>query len=163
MNDPQHPPVELRAIGVIYTPHRDASGTPIQPAYAAGTRGTVTLNAAYRDALADLEGFERIWLIYHFDRARVWQVRVVPFLDTTPRGLFATRAPARPNPLGMSVVRLVSVEGTVVTFDGADMLDGTPLLDIKPYVPEFDAHPGSRAGWFDTKANGQTTADRRFS
>jgi tRNA (adenine37-N6)-methyltransferase len=162
MSDTQQPGIVIRPIGVIHTPHQGQPGTPIQPVYAEGMRGTATLLEPYVDALADLDGFERVWLVYEFDRARPWQPRVVPYRDTTARGLFATRAPARPNPIGLSVVRLVSIDGPVLTFDGADMLDGTPLVDIKPYVPEFDAHPGSRAGWIDLLASARTRADGRF-
>jgi tRNA (adenine37-N6)-methyltransferase len=153
--------IVLRPIGVIHTPHGEQAGTPIQPAYAQGVRGTVTLLDEYADALADLSGFERIWLLYQFDRAGAWKPRVVPYRDVVERGLFATRAPTRPNPIGMSVVRLLSVESNVLEVEGVDMLDGTPLLDLKPYVPEFDAHPESRAGWLDGGAL-RTQADGRF-
>ena len=152
----------FRPIGVIHTPYREQMGTPIQPACAAGAQGTVTVFQPYVEALADLGGFERIWLVFHLDRAREWKTRVVPYRDTVERGLFATRAPARPNAIGISVVRLLSIEGATVHIQDLDMLDDTPLLDIKPYVPEFDAHPGSRAGWFEEAVSGTDTADGRF-
>jgi tRNA-Thr(GGU) m(6)t(6)A37 methyltransferase TsaA len=154
--------IVFHPIGVIHTPHREQTGTPIQPACALGAQGTVTIFPPYVDALADLAGFERIWLVFYLDRTRDWKARVVPYRDVVERGLFATRAPARPNAIGMSVVRLLSVEGDTVHIQDVDMLDETPLLDIKPYVPEFDAHPGSRAGWMDASRSSRDVADNRF-
>jgi tRNA-Thr(GGU) m(6)t(6)A37 methyltransferase TsaA len=153
----------LEAIGIIHTPHREQVGTPIQPAFADGIRGSVTVFARYVGALADLAAFERIWLLYHLDRSAPWKSKVVPYLDTVERGLFATRSPARPNAIGMSVVRLLEVEGDELRIADVDILDGTPLLDIKPYVPKFDAHADSRAGWFDESASRTGIADGRFS
>lgn len=153
--------IVLRPIGVIHTPHHQQAGTPIQSAYAGGVRGRVTVLEEYAEALADVDGCERLWLLYHLDRARSWRPRVVPYRDVVERGLFSTRSPSRPNPVGMSAVRLLSVEGNVLEVEGVDMLDGTPLLDIKPYVPEFDAHPASRAGWLDAKSP-REHADGRF-
>jgi tRNA-Thr(GGU) m(6)t(6)A37 methyltransferase TsaA len=152
----------LRRIGIIHTPHREQAGAPIQPAFAEGARGTVTVLDPYVQALADLAGFERIWLLYLFDRSEAWRSHVVPYRDKVERGLFATRAPARPNPIGLSVVRLLSVEGGTLHVQDVDMLDGTPLLDIKPYVPAFDAYPDSRAGWLDVNASDRRVADNRF-
>lgn len=154
--------IVIQPIGVIRSPHRTAAGTPIQPAYAEHVDGSVVVDERLEPALADLEGFERIWLIYCLDRARPFEPRVVPYRDTRKRGLFATRAPSRPNPIGMSVVRLLGCEGNVLRVRGLDILDGTPLLDIKPYVPEFDAHPGSRAGWLDARHEDRREADGRF-
>jgi tRNA-Thr(GGU) m(6)t(6)A37 methyltransferase TsaA len=152
----------MRPIGIIHTPHRERSVTPIQPAFAQGALGTVTVFDPYVEALGDLGGFERIWLLFDFDRAKDWSSRVVPYRDVVERGLFATRAPARPNPIGMSVVRLVSIEGNTLHVQDVDMLDGTPLLDIKPYVPAFDAYPDSRAGWLDATTSERRIADERF-
>jgi tRNA-Thr(GGU) m(6)t(6)A37 methyltransferase TsaA len=142
----------LRPIGVIHTPFVEASETPIQPTYAADAVGTVELRSEYSEGLADLDGFERIWLIYWFHRAGPPRMRVVPFLDSAERGLWATRWPCRPNPIGLSCVRLISIRRAQLTVAGVDMLDGTPLLDIKPYVPEFDAFSGARAGWLERRA-----------
>ena len=128
-------------IGVISTPHKEQAGTPIQPTYAQGVQGTVSLFEAYTDAVADLDGFERIWLIYHLDRSKPWTPRVIPYRDTVERGLLATRAPTRPNPIGLSAVRLVSITGRTLQVEGVNMLDGSPLLDIKPYVPAFARLP----------------------
>jgi tRNA-Thr(GGU) m(6)t(6)A37 methyltransferase TsaA len=152
----------LRPIGVIRSPFREAPGTPIQPIYGDEFEGEVVVEESFEAALADLEGFERIWLIYWLHRAGPYQPRVVPYRGTAEHGLFATRSPCRPNPLGLSVVRLVRREGLVLRIAGVDFLDETPLLDLKPYVPAFDAHPGARAGWFDTAAVDCRHADGRF-
>jgi len=137
---------------------------PIQPIGARRTRGTVEVAAEYQAGLEDLKGFSHIILLYHFHRSRGYDLQVTPFLDSHRRGLFATRAPKRPNPIGLSVVRLVGIKGHRITIDGIDVLDGTPLLDIKPYVPEFD-HPRSiRIGWLkkaQAKARSHK-ADNRF-
>jgi tRNA-Thr(GGU) m(6)t(6)A37 methyltransferase TsaA len=149
-------------IGRIRTPFARASGTPIQPAYARGAEGRVIVDAPFAPALDDVEGFERVWLIYWMDRGAPFRPRVVPYRDTRERGLFATRAPSRPNPIGISAVRLVSRRGRVLRVADVDILDDTPLLDIKPYVPAFDAHPRSRAGWLDEDAVDRRAADARF-
>ena len=116
----------------------------------------------FEPALDDLEGFERIWLLYWFDRAGAFTPRIVPYRDTREHGLFATRAPCRPNPIGLSVVRLLGRDRTTLRVSGIDVLDGTPLLDIKPYIPTFDAHPSSKSGWFDESLEDRQTADGRF-
>jgi tRNA-Thr(GGU) m(6)t(6)A37 methyltransferase TsaA len=153
----------METIGVIETPFREPEGTPIQPSRAAGARGRVHVGARYRSALKDLEGFERIWLLYWLHQAPEPRMSVTPFLDSREHGVFATRAPARPCPIGMSAVRLLAiVEGGVLEVADVDMIDGTPLLDIKPYVPEFDSYPGSRAGWFDATNSKRCLADGRF-
>jgi len=152
----------LHPIGVIRTPFSAADGTPIQPAYAEDIEGEVEVDEAFAEGLADVEGFERIWLIYALDRAAAGELRVVPYRDVTARGIFATRSPSRPNGIGMSAVRLVSRDGRRLRVADLDILDGTPLLDIKPYVPAFDAYPGARAGWFDQRPDARTKADGRF-
>jgi tRNA-Thr(GGU) m(6)t(6)A37 methyltransferase TsaA len=152
----------LHPIGVIHSPFRAADGTPIQPAFAEQAAGTVVLREELEPALLDIEGFERIWLIYWFDRARPYSPRVVPYRDNQERGLFATRSPCRPNPLGMSVVRLVARKGNTLHVENLDILDGTPLLDIKPYVPQFDAYPGAKAGWLEHAPEDRRRADSRF-
>jgi len=153
-----------RPIGVIRSPFQDTRNMPIQPAGARGVAGTVEVEPTYADGLRDLEGFSHIILIYHFHRASGYALEVRPFLDDTPRGLFATRAPRRPNPVGLSVVRLVRVEGCILHIEDVDVVDGTPLLDIKPYVPEFDVREGERIGWLTdrvTRAH-RARADDRF-
>jgi len=152
----------LTPIGLIRSSFREPAGTPIQPPYAAEAEGTVEVFPEYVDGLLDLDGFERIWLLYWLDRAPLARLRIVPFRDKIQHGLFATRAPCRPNPIGLSCVRLLSLQGNRLTISGVDILDGTPLLDIKPYAPEFDAFPQSRAGWLDEGRSNRTLADRRF-
>jgi tRNA-Thr(GGU) m(6)t(6)A37 methyltransferase TsaA len=152
----------FRQIGAIHTPFREATGTPIQPAFGAGVEGEVEVFEEFSAGLADLEGFERIWLIYAFDRAGPGELVVVPYRDSTARGVFATRAPSRPNPIGLSAVRLVERRGSRLRVADLDILDGTPLIDIKPYVPRFDAHPDSRSGWFEGSATDRRLADDRF-
>jgi len=139
--------IEYRPIGLIHTPHETTAAAPIQPSRAKGARGTVELFADYAEGLRDLDGFSHIILLYHLHESNGYRLRVTPFLDTEPHGLFATRAPWRPNPIGLSVVRLVAVEENNVVVRDVDMLDGTPLLDIKPYVTEFDQRTEVRLGW----------------
>lgn len=156
--------VLVRPIGCIRSPFTETAGMPIQPAGAAGVRGSVEILPEFCDGLADLEGFSRIILIYLFHRSKGYSLRVVPFLDDRERGVFATRAPRRPNPIGLSVVRLIAVEGCRLAIEDVDVLDGTPLLDVKPYLPVVDAFPDERCGWFDdaTRDVRETRADSRF-
>lgn len=154
--------MEFEAIGVIHSSFTQATGTPIQPSRAAGSTGRVVLDPRWKEGLKDLEGFERIWLIYHFDRAAGPMMRVVPYRDVVEHGIFATRVPARPNAIGMSCVRLTSIEDNVLHLADVDILDGTPLLDIKPYVPQYDNYPVSRCGWIDQVPDKPVVADGRF-
>lgn len=157
--------IELRSIGIIHTPFKKLAGTPIQPAGAAGVKGTVEVFEDYHAGLKDLDGFSHIILLYHFHQSEGFNLEVVPFMDTRSRGLFATRAPKRPNPIGLSVVRLDRIENCVLHVQNVDMLDGTPLLDIKPYVPEFDSTADVRTGWLEEarKTVGNREADSRFT
>ncbi|MDZ4199133.1 MAG: tRNA (N6-threonylcarbamoyladenosine(37)-N6)-methyltransferase TrmO [Kiritimatiellia bacterium] len=154
--------MNLQAIGVIHSSHRQAEGTPIQPVFAEHSHGFVEVFSSFVDGLQDLEGFERIWLIYRLHKAAAGPLRVIPFRDTTERGVFATRSPCRPNSFGISCVRLISIHENELHISDVDILDGTPLLDIKPYVPRFDAFPNSRAGWLDQDFTDRTRADSRF-
>jgi tRNA (adenine37-N6)-methyltransferase len=157
--------IVYRPIGIVRTPFKTLENMPIQPSGAKGVEGVVQLEAEYEDGLKDLEGFSHIILIYHFHKSNGYSHRVVPFLDDVERGLFATRAPKRPNPVGLSVVELKSVEGAVLRVVNIDVLDGTPLLDIKPYVPNFDAQGPVRTGWLENasiKATGKRS-DKRFA
>lgn len=151
-------------VGIIRSPFHDPAGMPIQPAGAAGVRGTVEIDERFRGGLRDLSGFSRIILIYAFHRSEGYDIEVIPFLDTVPHGVFATRAPRRPNAIGLSIVRLISVRDGELVIEGVDVLDGTPLLDIKPYVPEFDCFPDERPGWFTGRTGraATTRADGRF-
>ena len=156
--------MEMTPIGTIHTPFPEPEGMPIQPAGAIGIEGTVEILEKYQEGLKDLGGFSHIVLIYAFHRSEGFNLHVVPFMDTEPRGLFATRAPRRPNPIGISVVELDRIEGGTLLIRNVDMLDGTPLLDIKPYVPEFDSHTTARTGWLEhvRKTVGNRQADDRF-
>lgn len=155
--------LNIEPIGMIETPFREPAGTPIQPSRANGARGKVRIDPRLHDGLKDLEGFERIWLIYWFHKAPGSNLLVTPFLDSLQHGIFATRAPARPSPIGMSVVRLLAVNEGVLEVEDVDMIDGTPLLDVKPYVPEFDCYPNSKAGWFEGSSSKRCVADERFN
>jgi len=154
--------MRIKAIGIIHSPFQHTAGVPIQPAFAHDSKGTVEVFPEYEDALADLEGFERIWLLYWFDRASAFKAEVKPYLDSRTHGLFATRAPARPNPIGLSCVKLLSVEANRLGVADIDILDGTPLLDVKPYISRFDCFAGQRNGWLDTATQGTTESDSRF-
>jgi len=151
--------IEFTPIGIIHSPFMEPEGMPIQPAGAAGVKGTVD-----HQGLKDLDGFSHIILLYHFHRSQGFNLHVVPFMDSEPRGLFATRAPKRPNPIGFSVVQLDKIEEGVLYIQAVDILDGTPLLDIKPYVPEFDAQVEVRTGWFEKamKTVSSRKSDDRF-
>ncbi len=163
MTDPLAP-VTYRPIGVIRTPFTEVDGMPIQPAAAAGVPGTIELDQAFTAGLLDLDGFSHLILLYHLHEIRAPRLTVTPFLDDHPHGIFATRSPARPNPIGLSTVHLVGIRGSTLEIEDVDMLDGTPLLDLKPYIPAFDDRPGARVGWFtgrlDRLAN--ALADGRF-
>lgn len=139
--------VSFRPIGVVRSEHTVAQETPIQPAYAEGCTGRAEILPEFAEGLADLDGFSHVYIIYHFDRAPAPRLKVKPFLQDVERGVFATRAPARPNPIGISIVELVRRKGNVLYLDGLDVLDGTPLLDIKPYVARFDRVETTHNGW----------------
>ncbi len=154
--------IVYRPIGFVHSPHQTTRGTPIQPSRARGVEGTVELEGEYVEALSDLDGFSHIILICHLHKATGFKHKVVPYLDTELRGLFATRAPSRPNPIGFSLVRLLDIDGHVLRIEGVDLLDGTPVLDIKPYVRDFDDRTNVRCGWLDEVRDRETTADDRF-
>lgn len=153
----------FRPIGVIRTPHTAPAGAPIQPQFAASAVGRVELDPAFAEGLASLEEFDRVWLIYAFDRVGAMRLTVRPFMDDADHGVFSTRAPCRPNAIGLSPVKLLGIEGSVLHVGEVDMLDGTPLLDIKPYSPKFDCFPDANSGWLDRVAPKTTQADDRFS
>lgn len=155
--------IEFTPIGIVHSPFTELKGMPIQPPGAAGANGTVEVFEDFHPGLKDLDGFSHIILLYHFHRSHGFNLHLIPFMDTAPRGLFATRAPKRPNPIGLSVVQLNKIEDGVLHIQGVDILDGTPLLDIKPYVPEFDAQLDVRTGWLETAAktvSGRKSDDR---
>ena len=140
----------LRPIGIIHTPFTDKSQTPIQ-ASRSQAKGVVEVFTEYAEGLQDLEGFSHIFLLYVFHESLGYSLLVKPFLDDLIHGLFSTRYPARPNPIGLSVVKLISRKGNSLEIEGVDMLDGTPLLDIKPYIPDFDGRSDTRNGWYGTQ------------
>ena len=136
----------FKSIGIIHSPFTAREGMPIQSSRSA-EQGRVEVFEEYAPGLQDVEGFSHIILLYVFDRAGKCQLTVRPFLDDMQHGVFSTRHPARPNPIGLSTVELVRREGNILYVAGLDILDQTPLLDIKPYVPRFDHHPAPRTGW----------------
>jgi len=155
--------ISYQPIGVVHSPFTLAKGVPIQPSRAKGVQGTIEIIPAYHQALDDLDGFSHIIVLAHLHRAKPYRLKVIPYLDTKPRGLFATRSPSRPNPIGLSVVRLLGIEGGVLAIEGVDLLDGTPVLDLKPYVGEFDLRKAARFGWLEEARLRQVVADDRFT
>ena len=156
--------IEFQQIGVIHTPYLKPEGMPIQPAGALGIRGTVEVFEEFQSGLKDLESFSHIILLYYFHQSKNYKLHVVPFMDSKPRGLFSTRAPNRPNNIGISTVKLEKIEKQILYVQNIDILNGTPLLDIKPYVPEFDVQSHVRTGWLE-KVKGKVSekhSDDRF-
>ena len=156
--------IVYQPIGVVTSPFTTREGMPIQASGARGVRGAIEIFSAYGEGLKDLDGFSHIILLYHFHRTRETSLTVTPFLDDRPRGVFATRSPNHPNPIGLSVVRLLSVESLHLAIEDVDILDGTPLLDIKPYVPAFDHRTPERVGWLEEaqRRAAKKRADTRF-
>ncbi len=151
-------------IGVIRSPFKEPAGTPIQPTGAQGIRGRIEIEPQFVPGLKDLEGFSHLILIYHFHFSHGYSLQVKPFLDENTHGVFATRAPKRPNPIGLSVVRLIGIDKHILHIEDVDIVDGTPLLDLKPYVPQFDHRQTDRIGWLQEVADKarDTQANDRF-
>ncbi|MCD6202884.1 MAG: tRNA (N6-threonylcarbamoyladenosine(37)-N6)-methyltransferase TrmO [Methanophagales archaeon] len=139
--------VVYRPIGIIHTGFRDRAEAPIQGVFARATKGEVEVFPEYADGLKDIEGFSHIILIYHFHLADGYSLVSMPFLEEEQHGIFAIRHFKRPNPIGLSIVRLESVRGNKLEISEVDIIDGTPLLDIKPFVPQFDNRPDAKSGW----------------
>jgi len=139
--------IRFKSIGTIHTPFKLKEGMPIQPKGAQGVKGSIRLKEKYTDGLDDLTGFSHIYLIYYLHKSSGYDLQVIPFLDDTFHGVFATRAPRRPNAIGISVVRLIRIHKNILEIENVDMLDETPLLDIKPYIPEFDILEVENSGW----------------
>lgn len=157
--------ITYHSIGFMRTPFTNLEQMPIQPRGERGKPGVAEIHAEYLPGLKDLDGFSHLILIYHLHRAERVDLTVTPFLDEDPHGVFATRAPTRPNPIGISVVQLDRVEENRLYLNVVDILDGTPILDIKPFVPDFDQPAGVSIGWLE-KARDQirsTTSDSRFT
>ena len=156
--------ITYKPIGVIHSPFKEPKGTPIQPEGAKGIDGTVEVFPEYGEGLKDLEGFSHIILIYHFHLSKGASLTAKPFMDREPRGVFAMRGPSRPNPIGISVVRLFRIENSILHIQDVDIVDGTPLLDIKPYVPRFDVRAADSIGWLEENVHKVETSkdDGRF-
>jgi len=156
--------IVYKPIGMIHSPYDTVNGMPIQPAAATGIMGTVEVFADYVPGLKDLEGFSHIILLYHFHLSDGYQLEVKPFLDNNKRGVFATRAPRRPNQIGLSVVKLKKIENNILHIEKVDVVNDTPLLDIKPYVPDFDKAEDIQTGWLSESKHRMSSAkaDDRF-
>ncbi len=157
--------VTFTPIGIIHSPFSEPHGTPIQPTGGRGVEGTVEIYPEFAAGLKDLDGFSHLILLFHFHLSSSGELQCVPYMDDTRRGVFATRSPRRPNPIGLSVVRLISIEDTILHVRDLDIVDGTPLLDIKPYVPPFDEQEEVRIGWLASRADlvDRTRDDGRFA
>ena len=145
--------ITYEPIGVIHSPFKEPKGTPIQTASAKSIAGTVEIFSEYVKGLQDLEGFSHIILIYHFHLSKSLSLTTKPFMDNKPHGIFAIRGPSRPNPIGISVVQLIKIKDNILHVQDLDIVDGTPLLDIKPYIPEFDRTKVTRIGWLEKNIN----------
>jgi tRNA-Thr(GGU) m(6)t(6)A37 methyltransferase TsaA len=145
--------ISLKPIGVIHSPFKEPKGTPVQTTRGEGVCGTVEIFSEYAEGLRDLEGFSQVFLIYLFHLVEETRLKVKPHSDTVLRGVFATRAPSRPNHIGLSIVRLLEIEGNVLHIQDLDIVEGAPLLDIKPYIPAVDARASERIGWLEGKAH----------
>jgi len=152
--------IRYKQIGIIHSPFKEPKGTPIQSAAAEDAEGMVEVFPEFAKGIEGLEGFSRIILVYHFHLSNKFSLKVKPYMDERAHGVFATRAPGRPNPIGISIVRLLKVEKNKLHVKGMDAIEGTPLLDIKPYVPEFDIQKADRIGWLnDNVGKLHTTRD----
>jgi tRNA-Thr(GGU) m(6)t(6)A37 methyltransferase TsaA len=156
--------LRLEPIGVIHSPFRELENMPVQSIGAQSAEGSVVVYEKFSEGLRDLEGFSHIYLVYHFHRASRAELRVVPYMDTVERGVFATRSPLRPSHVGLSIVELLSVTGNVLRVRGVDVLDGTPLIDIKPYIPQFDCREDATSGWMKASRSEveRKRSDHRF-
>jgi tRNA-Thr(GGU) m(6)t(6)A37 methyltransferase TsaA len=158
--------ITLQPIGIIHTPFTSIENMPIQPQAAPGIEGHIDLFPRYTDGLGDLDGFSHITLLFYLHKVSTTALRVTPFMDTVERGVFATRAPVRPNHIGLSTVRLNSINGGRVVISEVDILDGSPLLDIKPFYSRFDNRTDTVCGWLDNHTAteiAQIQSDNRFA
>lgn len=155
----------IHPIGTIHSPYKELAGMPIQPKGSSGVIGTIEVKENLKYGLADLDGFSHIYLFYQFHKAARTELSVIPFMDTKPRGVFSTRSPLRPNHIGMSIVELVKIEENILTVKNIDILDNTPLLDIKPYITVFDAVGETKSGWMTAEENevSRKRSDNRFT
>jgi tRNA-Thr(GGU) m(6)t(6)A37 methyltransferase TsaA len=142
-------PITIQPIGIIHTPHKNIKNMPIQPIAAKGIKGKIELLPKYAAGLKDLEGFSHITLIYHFHKIEGFELEVIPFMDTEKRGIFACKAPKRPNAIGISTVKVIKIENNIIYVEEVDMLNGTPLIDIKPFYPKYDNRDNVTIGWLE--------------
>ncbi|HOP62680.1 MAG TPA: tRNA (N6-threonylcarbamoyladenosine(37)-N6)-methyltransferase TrmO [Spirochaetota bacterium] len=156
--------IVLRPVGEIHTPFKTVENMPVQPSAGREVEAEIEIYPEFAEGLSDIEGFSHIYVIFYLNRVKNHKLRVIPFLDTVEHGIFATRSPARPNPVGLSVAELVEVKGNILRIRGVDMLDGSPVIDIKPFVPDFDHCENVKRGWFEGKAEMavQIRSDDRF-
>jgi len=156
--------INYTPIGIIHSPFTELDGMPIQPSAAQGKKGHILINKEFTEGLDDLDGFSHIYLIYHLHLSNSYNLKVVPFLDDQIRGVFSTRAPKRPNPIGLSVVKLNKIKMNRLEIENIDIIDGTPLLDIKPYIPDMDKNTHCRIGWLSeyVKEIKSKKSDQRF-
>lgn len=157
--------ITFSPIGTIKTPFTSLENMPIQPIGAAGVKSSIELKSEFSDGLKDLEAFSHITLIYYLHEVKDYQLKVIPFMDTNEHGIFATRSPLRPNAIGISTVQLISIDKNILHIEGADILDGTPLLDIKPFFAQFDNRENVKSGWLDKtwkEGNNTLKSDGRF-
>lgn len=157
-------PICFTPIGIIHTPFQEMAGMPIQAIAGKGIAGYIELDARFVEGLQDVEGFSHLILVFHLHQMTHYKLTVTPFLDIEPRGIFATRGPKRPNAIGLSTVHLVRVEKNILHIEDVDMLDGTPLLDLKPYAPQIDDRANAKIGWFESKLArvNEVRADERY-
>jgi tRNA-Thr(GGU) m(6)t(6)A37 methyltransferase TsaA len=155
----------MKPIGIIHSLFHEISNMPIQPAGAKGIKGEIEIYPEFTDGLEDLDGFSHIYLLYKFHQVTNIRLKVVPFMDNVERGIFSTRSPARPNPIGISIVKLLEIKKNILTIEGVDILDGTPLLDIKPYIKKFDHIKNPTSGWMKSsqKKIQKKRSDKRFN
>lgn len=157
--------IVVNPIGVIHTPHKDVKNMPIQPLAAEGVKGYIELLPEYAEGLKDLDGFSHITLLYRFHKIENYDLQVIPFMDTEKRGVFSCKAPKRPNAIGLSTVKLIGIEENIVHIEQVDMLDGTPLIDIKPFYPRYDNREDVKIGWLEKSKDlplEKLRADERF-
>ncbi|MCD6573213.1 MAG: tRNA (N6-threonylcarbamoyladenosine(37)-N6)-methyltransferase TrmO [Thermoplasmata archaeon] len=156
--------IEYEPIGVVHSPFKKPIGVPIQPKEAKGVKGIVEVFKKYEGGLEGIEGFSHITLIYHFHLCKERKIKVIPYMGDEPVGVFATRAPSRPNPIGISTVKLIERKGNILHVENIDIIDSTPLLDVKPYVPFFDDYMDVKIGWLEKRIHrlNKTRDDGRF-
>jgi tRNA-Thr(GGU) m(6)t(6)A37 methyltransferase TsaA len=155
----------LNSIGIIHTPFNDINGMPIQPLAAEGIKGYIELFSEYLEGLTDLAGFSYITLLYHLHKVNGYDLMTKPFMDTKEHGIFATKSPKRPNAIGLSTVKLLGIDNNIIHIEMVDMLNGSPLIDIKPFFPKFDNRKKAKSGWLDNQGNipiNKLRSDERF-